>query len=195
MTVGLVLAAGASSRMGQPKALIELDGRTFIESICATLWSAGLDDIIVVAGAEADRIVAAVPAPARTVIARDWQRGMRASLRAGLGAAGPGPVMLTHVDRPRIAAATLAQLLDAASPDAVTVPYHGGEPGHPVVLPAAIRHRLDRDDDTPLRDVIAAFGIRRVDIDDPGILLNVNTPADLARLAGLDPVADADCGR
>ncbi|MCB9528596.1 MAG: nucleotidyltransferase family protein [Myxococcales bacterium] len=176
---GLILAAGASSRMGRPKALCQLGGETFVARLVDALAAAGCREVVVVLGAHADRIRPAIPGRARVIHAAEWRRGMRASLRAGLAALPPGPVLLTHVDRPLVAPATLAALVAARG---LVIPTHHGAPGHPVRLPASLRPRLLCGDDTPLRDILARACPRHLECDDPGVTHNVNTPADLARL-------------
>ncbi len=95
----------------------------------------------------------------------------------------PGPVILTHCDRPLVRMSTLSRLA-AVSDDAVWVPHHRGRPGHPVRLPGYLRNRLLAPDDVPLR---ALLGVTRaLHVDDPGVLVNVNTPDALARLRGFE---------
>ncbi len=178
MTAGLVLAGGAAARMGGfPKAHLRLGGETFLARLVRLFAAAGCDPIAVVEGAH--RLD--VPAPAFGVAAPDWARGMRASLRAGLAALPPGPVLLTHADRPLVAPATLRALLDAPR-GRPAIPVHAGAPGHPVRLPAALRARLLEDDDTPLRDVLAACDVIHLIVEDPGVLLDVDSPAEYEAL-------------
>ncbi|MCA9537378.1 MAG: NTP transferase domain-containing protein [Myxococcales bacterium] len=182
---GLILAGGASTRMGRPKALLCIEGETFMARLVRLFAAAGCDPIAVVVGADAAVLAPAVPAPAFAVHAIDWAAGMRASLRAGLAALPPGPVLLTHVDRPIIDPTTLATLV-AATTNRPVIPTHRGEPGHPVRLPAGLRARLLEADDTPLRELLAAAPALTLPVDDPGVLLNLNTPADFAAVTGID---------
>lgn len=176
-TVGLVLAAGASSRMGRPKALLRLGGRTFVEHICLALRRAGCAEVVVVVGAHADRIGPAVPGFARVVVNSGWSAGMRSSLRVGLRALPPQRVVLTHVDRPWVADETLSALV-ASPARGVVVPHVGGRPGHPVRLPPDLRPRLLAGDDRRLDAILAEAGRTALTVSDRGVLLNVNTPAD-----------------
>ncbi len=169
---GLILAGGASSRMGQPKALIEVEGETFLERL-VRLFEPHCEGVWAVVGCHAEAIGGRAPCP--LIEAQDWALGMRASLRAGLQALPPGDVLLTHVDRPDPAPATLAAL--AAAPDLV-VAAHQGRTGHPVRLPASLRARLCEADDTPLRELIEP---RPIELNDPGIHLNLNTPEAVER--------------
>ncbi|MCB9549651.1 MAG: NTP transferase domain-containing protein [Myxococcales bacterium] len=170
--------------MGAPKALAVLDGETFVAGLVRRLLAGGCATVTVVVGADAERVRAAVPAPGRVVVAADWARGMRASLRAGVAACPPGDLLLTHVDRPRVAPATLARLR-AAAPGRAVIPTFEGRGGHPVRLPAGLRPRLLQDDDAPLRTLLG--DALRLPVDDADVRLNLNTPEALAALGGWLP--------
>ncbi|MDV3126910.1 NTP transferase domain-containing protein [Mycobacterium sp. 21AC1] len=132
---GVVLAAGAGSRFGMPKALAG-QGEWLAAAVRA-LHDGGCDDVVVVLGAA----VVDVPAPARAVIAQDWSAGLAASLRAGIGALGTAEyAALQLVDTPDIGADVVRRVLAAASASAsgLARAVYGGRPGHPVVI--ARRH-------------------------------------------------------
>ncbi|GAY18967.1 NTP transferase domain-containing protein [Mycobacterium sp. shizuoka-1] len=134
-SAGVLLAAGAGTRYGMPKALAA-QGQ-WLASAVAALSGGGCDDVVVVLGAA----VVDVPAPARAVIAEDWQQGMSASLRTGLAAAGDADyVVVLTVDTPDIGAAVVDRVLRAArsSPSGIARAGYAGRPGHPVVV--ARRH-------------------------------------------------------
>jgi molybdenum cofactor cytidylyltransferase/nicotine blue oxidoreductase len=81
----LLLAAGAGTRMGRPKALvIDEDGTSWLARGVEVLRSGGCDEVTVVLGAAADEARALVPEEVTVVVATDWAEGMSASLRAGL---------------------------------------------------------------------------------------------------------------
>jgi nicotine blue oxidoreductase len=132
---GVLLAAGAGVRYGTPK-VIAAQGQ-WLRSAVKALSGGGCDDVVVVLGAA----VVDVPAPARPVIAEDWQRGMGASLRAGLAAVPDADyaVVLT-VDTPDIGADVVGRLVDAgrSSQSGIARATYAGRPGHPVVV--ARRH-------------------------------------------------------
>ncbi len=195
MTVAaIVLAAGASSRMGSPKPLLELRGETFLGRILATLATVeGVGDRIAVLGHEAARVRRGVRfAGARAVTCRGWRRGMLASLRCGLRTAlerdaALAAVLVCHVDQPLLRASTHARLLRAfgAGRGDVLVATHAGRRGHPVLLGRPFLDRLLADRWTAsLAEAIEAHARRRVEVPcrDAAITQNVNTREALAGL-------------
>lgn len=130
---GVVLAAGAGSRFGMPKALAG-QGEWLAAAVRA-LHDGGCDDIVVVLGAA----IVDVPAPARAVIAPDWSTGLAASLRAGISALGGADyATLQLVDTPDIGADVVRRVLAAAPASGLARAVYEGRPGHPVVI--ARRH-------------------------------------------------------
>lgn len=182
MIHAVILAGGASTRMGRPKALLVLEGETFVARLVRLFHAAGCAQITVVGGADDAQIRPAVPDRAIYVYAPDWADGMRASLRVGLGATLAGDVLLTHVDRPLMSLKTLTLLTDAAGG---LIPTYDGRGGHPIRLPAALRPRIMQPGDAPLKTMLG--GVPRLAVDDPGLRLNVNTPAAYAELLATRP--------
>lgn len=138
--VGIVLAAGAGSRMGRPKALVhEPDGTSWLVRAVGVLGDGGCDHVRVVLGADADEARPLVPDGAEVVVAQDWAEGQAASLRAGLhdlDTAGVADVaVVTLVDLPDVDAAVVRRVLGAADGRGALVrATYDGHPGHPVVL-------------------------------------------------------------
>lgn len=136
--VGVVLAAGAGSRYGQPKVLAA-EGY-WLERAVAALDRGGCDEVIVVLGAAGADAVE-IPVPGRAVHAPDWSDGLSASLRAGLNAAADGAWAVVHlVDTPDVGADVVRRVLDAAreASSGLARAVYEGRPGHPVVI--ARRH-------------------------------------------------------
>jgi CTP:molybdopterin cytidylyltransferase MocA len=131
---GVLLAAGAGTRYGMPKVLAE-DGE-WLRACVTALADGGCDDVVVVLGAA----MVDVPAPARAVVAEDWERGLSASVRAGLTAIDSGYAVLHAVDTPGVGAHAVRRVLDAArsSSSGLARACYGDRPGHPVVI--ARRH-------------------------------------------------------
>lgn len=144
-TCGLVLAAGAGTRFGGPKALARADdGTPWLALAVAALRAGGCGEVIVVLGAGADAAVSLVPDGVRVVVAEDWAEGLSRSLRAGLAAASaleprPTAAVVVPVDAPELPAAAVARVIGAGDgrDDALARASYGGAPGHPALLGAA----------------------------------------------------------
>lgn len=140
--VGIVLAAGAGTRFGGPKALARADdGTPWVEIACRTLLDGGCKEVIVTLGAGADAAGPLVPGWATTAVVPDWAGGASASLRAGLAAAAgtsADVAVITLVDLPDLPPAAVRRMLGpddgAVGADTLRRAVHGGRPGHPVVL-------------------------------------------------------------
>lgn len=142
---GLLLAAGAGSRMGTPKALVsDADGHWLPRGVAA-LADGGCGAVTVVLGAAADTARPLVPPEAQVVLADDWATGMSASLRAGLAALDPtdADAAVVHlVDLPDVGPAVVRRLVAAVAGPAGSAAVRGalaraayaGIPGHPVLL-------------------------------------------------------------
>lgn len=137
--VGLLLAAGAGSRMGRPKALVaDADGPWLPRSV-RVLRSGGCEAVTVVLGAAADEALPLVAdLGVRVVRAADWEAGMSASLAAGLRALdvpGEEVAALVHlVDLPDVGPAVVSRLLEGAGASSLARAVYDGRPGHPVLL-------------------------------------------------------------
>jgi molybdenum cofactor cytidylyltransferase len=142
---GVVLAAGSSRRMGQPKQLLPLRGRPVLQHVLDACAASRLGEIVVVLGHEAGAIRAAIVLPerARVVVNARHAEGQGGSLACGLGAIGDDAVAAAVVlgDQPDVDTVLIDGVLDAfrAGADTAVRPvWRGGDgsevPGHPVVL-------------------------------------------------------------
>ena len=183
----MVLAAGASKRLGSPKALLAFDGRPALRLVLDALEGAGIRRGVVVVGGDAGALAGVVdPAPLAWVRNPVPETGRMGSVLVGLRALTSGAdILLWPVDRPLASARTVAVLVaerERAAPDEnVIVPEHAGSRGHPVILRAALLPSLvTAYPDANLREVIRASGTRRrgVAIDDPWILFDLDTVGD-----------------
>jgi molybdenum cofactor cytidylyltransferase len=201
MVPGLILAAGRSSRMGRPKALLPCGpgGDSFLGTLVTTLANGGITDLIVVGRprdepleAELARVRAAsaVGIRLRFVENPGAEAGQLSSVLAGLRQAdrpGVRGLLWIPVDMPLIAAATVAQLLavfDASGAPIVRPAYRGAH-GHPVIVARALFDELRRANPSDgARAVVRAHAgsIADVEVDDPGVVVDVDTPEDYARL-------------
>jgi molybdenum cofactor cytidylyltransferase/nicotine blue oxidoreductase len=137
---GLLLAAGAGSRMGMPKALVrDADGAPWLTRAIHTLVAGGCAQVTVVLGAGAEEALPLLEGTGATaVVAADWASGMSASLRAGLSAAEgteAEAVVVTLVDLPDVGADIVRRLLEPVpGPATLRRASYDARPGHPVVL-------------------------------------------------------------
>jgi CTP:molybdopterin cytidylyltransferase MocA len=186
VTAGLLLAAGGGSRLGRPKALVELGGQLLVERGVAVLTAAGCDPVVVVLGAAAAEVRArARLAGALVVDNPDWRTGMGSSLRVGLAAlarAEAADVVVALVDQPGVSAALIRRLVAAPGPAAVAT--YAGQPRTPVRLARAVWPEVAAGaaGDVGARRWLRAHPDRvtLVGCDDLGSPDDIDTPADLA---------------
>jgi len=191
MIRAIVLAAGASSRMGQAKAALPLGttGDTVLARVVRTLLTAGLPSVTVVAGAHIDAVRAAMPAfepRARVVEHLGWAQGQLSSLLAGLAAVDVPQleaVLVTLVDvplvRPESVAAIVHAWRQARAP--IVRPVDGQRHGHPVVFDRSVFDDLRHaDQQVGAKAVFATHASRRLDvaIKDDGAFVDMDTPDD-----------------
>jgi molybdenum cofactor cytidylyltransferase len=188
----ILLAAGESRRMGYPKPLLRLGGRTFIEILAdAILQSA--TRLIVVVGARADVVRGAVPSDPRIVIIENpgYLRGQLSSIKAALPHVSPeaGGALVHLADHPMVRAETFAAVIDGYRrlQKPIAIARYRGRRGHPVLFARELFGELAAaPEDQGARVVVAADPARvaYIDVDDPGVLTDLDTPEDLER-AGL----------
>ena len=193
MIRAIVLAAGASSRMGRPKALLPAGDRSFVGRILGALRLGGAGTAVVVVrpGQQAviDEVVAA---GGRAVVNPRADDGQLSSLIAGLDAVdGPAVdgLLVTLVDVPLIQPDTVTTLIDRAAKSRAPIlrAVHRGRHGHPVIFKRSVFDALRRADPAlGAKAVLRAHAVEDVDVDDPHIADDVDTPEDLDRLFGRD---------
>lgn len=187
----VILAAGKGERLGGvAKALLVSGDRTFLSRIVETARTAGLADAVCVVGPPYGEAVAAAARALglRVVENPDPARGMASSLALGFAAIAAGPAAaawLWPVDHAAVAPATLATLVGALGAHAAARPVHGGRGGHPPLVARTLWAELAGCADRPggARAVLAGADVRDVEVPDPGVVRDVDTRADLARLA------------
>ncbi|NTW66438.1 MAG: nucleotidyltransferase family protein [Nitrospirae bacterium] len=183
----IVLAAGSSRRMGRSKQLLPLGHSPVIRHCLDTIVASGLRDIVVVLGADHDGTAAAISGmPVRTVVNADPQSDMAGSVRLGLRQVDRAStsVLICLADHPLVSSETIMGLVNAhrSSPDSILIPLYQGRRGHPTLFPRkAIEDIFSVE---TLRDVIASRSgsVRTVDVDDEGVVLDLDTTEDYERI-------------
>lgn len=187
MLAAIVLAAGASSRMGTPKALLDHGGEPFLASVLRAAAAAGIERRVAVLGYDADKILRALPLDRVDVVRSEaLEAGPIGSIRAGIAAVANHPVdgvVVWPVDRPRVAVETIRRMVAAFEHTGgpIVVPRFDGRRGHPVIFARALFDELrDAPDTEGARAVVHRDPARviEVDVDDRAILDDINTPAD-----------------
>jgi len=194
MVSAIILAAGMGKRMGnRPKALLTIKESTFLELVVTCCRDGGCDSIVVVTANGMDKIVAlAQTLGAKTTINNDPGLGMFSSVIEGIRVAvienrEKDAVLIHPVDHPTVTFEVTKKLLKAffTKPDNSYIkPVYKGRGGHPVVIDVDTARALLRiSPDKTLRDGFATCAItpHPVDVDDPGVTANCNTPEDLEK--------------
>jgi molybdenum cofactor cytidylyltransferase len=205
MIFGIVLAAGASSRMGHAKAALPLGktGETVVARVVRTLIEGGVPKVVVVAGAHIDAVRHAMPpheSRARVIEHPEWQRGQLSSLLAGLDAIQDPQlegVMVTPVDVPLVSPATVAAVMAAwrRARAPIVRPIEpgalGASParhGHPVIFDRSVFGDLRSASlEVGAKAVFATHKDRvmNVEVTDPGAFEDIDTPEDYQRVIAI----------
>lgn len=182
----VILAAGASTRMGHAKQLLPIAGQPMVRRMAEAVCAAGLDQVIVVVGARAGAVAQALEGqPVELVVNDAWQGGMSTSVRAGIGALRPeiGAVLLVLADQPDLGPELLQKLVARyrSSGAPIVAPYHGGRRGNPVLFDRALFAELEAvEGDRGGRGVVACHQaeLERVQVDDSAAVSDIDTLQD-----------------
>jgi len=191
MIAAIVLAAGASTRMGRQKLLLPMgDGRPLVRVAVEQVLAAGLDDAVVVLGREAEAVgLALAGLPVRTALNPRYAEGQSTSLRAGLDALRPGTdaAVIALGDQPLPDPGVIRRLVAAfrTSSRPVVVPVYRDGRGNPVLFGALLFDEL--------RAVVGDQGGRGVVARDPSRVMEV--PVDAPMPADIDTPEDYDAAR
>ena len=186
MIVAVVLSAGESSRMGRPKALLPIDGQTFIERIVAALKQTTVGKIIVILGHNARELEAKIShLPVQILINTDYKQGQLSSLQLAvrdLQADADCDGILVHlVDHPYLAPALVQEMIRRfyETKKRIIVPKFHGKRGHPVIFSNALFGELLS---APMAEgakaVVNAHRAETLEIDtqEEGIAVDIDTP-------------------
>lgn len=176
----MLLAAGSSSRLGQPKQLVRWDGTTLLRRAAELACAVSEGPVVVVLGAHAERCLPELEGlPLTPVVAPDWHEGMAASLRAGIAAVAHCDAALVLLcDQPQLSHEHLQALCAAWEPGQLVASDYGPHLGPPCVFDRAFfPELLALTGDQGARKLLQRHAPRRVPF--PGGLHDIDTPADL----------------
>lgn len=197
MIPGIILAAGKSSRMGRTKALLPISANeTFLDRVTHTLREAGVEEVIVVVGADAAAVREAAgrsKTPPRVVENPNYENGQLSSLVAGLKTIdrpGVTGALVTLIDVPLVRPATVRTLLQEFKGGAALIvrPASKGRHGHPVIFDRALFDEFRKADPAEgAKEVVRAYAAEQlnVEVDDEGAFIDIDTPEDYRRLTNL----------
>ncbi len=182
----IILAAGESRRMGQPKLLLPLGDKTVIEHAVASMFGSGVDELIVVLGDQAKAVRGILSGlGVKTVVNQDYKRGMSSSLVAGLRAVDPQTqaVLIALGDLPLLRPASVKRLIRAyvSGQHGIVVPVYQGQRGHPVLFDLKYRAALEGlRGDTGAREILTRHpeDVLEVTVSDAGVRRDIDTAED-----------------
>ncbi len=194
----LLLAAGASTRMGQPKQLLPFGGRTLLRHAAETAVATGCAPIVLVTGALHAELVAEIDGlPISAAHNPAWETGMASSIRAGLdaiAAARPAAVLITLTDQPLVTPALLKQLVaqQRQTRAPVVAAAYGDTLGVPAVFDRALLPALQQLQGAQgANRLIASLGPAVGRVPFPASLLDIDTPEQYAALLAASCPSDA----
>lgn len=193
----IVLAAGAASRFGALKQLLPWGCGTLLSQVVDTALSSQAEPVVVVLGHQAEACRAALgKRPVSVVLNPEWEQGQSSSVRTGLATLplNVQAALFLLADQPRVAVATLDALIERyrATLAPVVWPEYAGRRGNPVLFDRSLFPELMRlSQDVGGRALLAdyAASAERVPVDDPGILLDIDTPDDYVRVSSSGPAS------
>ena len=183
---GIILAAGGSARMGEPKQLLSIGGRPMVRRVTESVCAAGLDQVVLVVGANAKAVEETVAGlPVELVLNKGWTAGLSGSLRLGIGALRKEiqAALMVLADQPALTPALLQALIARyrATRAPIVVPYFEGIRGNPVLFDRKLfPDLLAVQGDQGGRALLARHQqqIERVETHDRAVLLDIDTRQD-----------------
>jgi molybdenum cofactor cytidylyltransferase len=190
----ILLAAGTSSRMGQAKQLLPLGSSTVLAQTLEHVRAAAVDEVVLVLGSSAEpirhQLSQTLLAGVKVVVNHSYEQGMATSLRAGLSALNPqsAAALIILGDQPFTLPQTLDRIIQAYrdSGAQIVIPTHQGKRGNPVLLDRSLFSEATAlEGDVGCRAIFGNHleGIVNVEVEDMGILLDIDDREDYERLA------------
>jgi len=191
---GVLLSAGESKRMGQPKALLKFGERSNIENLLDEYLSSQLDKIIVVTGFNGESLKKFIEKKTKDkklkiVINEHYNLGMFSSIQKGIAEISRGGILIGIVDNPFTNSTVIGELIENFSGGEIVIPDYHGKGGHPVIIPFSLREEIlnANPEKTSLKDVFSCHldMIKRIKFEDQTITFDMDTVEDYNRLLSL----------
>jgi molybdenum cofactor cytidylyltransferase len=187
---GIVLAAGESRRMGQPKQLLPFGEGTILERVVDTLLTAGVGEVVVVLGHLEDRVRAVLgDRPVRAVVNASYRQGMLSSVKCGVRAVSAeyDAILIALGDQPHIEGAVVSEVMRAyrAGDAGIVIPHYGDKKGHPIIINLQ-KYReaiTNLPEDAGLNALMQehADDVRLIDVATEDIIRDIDVPDDYTR--------------
>lgn len=203
-TGALILAAGRSSRMGEFKPLLEIDGTSLLEHALALFRNTGVDEIITVIGYRSETLIPIIDrAACRYVVNENYQNGMLSSIQKGVAELKDkcDVFFLLPADIPCVRTATVRQLLERYyenSSALVCYPQFDARRGHPPLIAGSlIDHIISYAGEGGMRGLLRRYEDQAINVPvaDPFLLLDVDTKQDFFRLENELKKHTTECSR
>lgn len=180
----VILAAGESSRMGSPKALLQIKGNTFLQHLVDTVRRAGLENISVVLGHDAENIRSKFPElPVQFIINENYHKGQLSSIQTAIKniPTDVDAILVCPIDRPMVSSGLIQKLISEfiISKPPVVIPTFDAKRGHPIIFSSSLFPEIMRaPNDVGARAVVWAHHNEVVEVltNEEGILINIDTP-------------------
>lgn len=170
----IILAAGASERLGEPKALVDIHGKSLIHILIEKLRKHNLRIIIVT---RSELVSEMNKLGEKIVVNTKPENGRTGSIQCGIKELRSERCLIVPVDRPGFSNETIERLINS---NKTSCPSKNGKGGHPVILSRNdCEEILSRNPSTPLRDIIKPI---KIEVNDEYLHLNIDFPEDLEKL-------------
>ncbi|WP_168188621.1 nucleotidyltransferase family protein [Thermoflavimicrobium daqui] len=189
MHAAILLVAGRSSRMGSLKGLIEWQGKLLVVHQIEQLLKSKIEQMIVVLGYQSEvyqPIISELGSSVTIVWNENWEQGKSSSILKGITALPKDcrSILFVNIDQP-LQFSVVNQLIDSfeQTKSPIHLPIFHGKRGHPLLISCELLPALStiNEEEQGLKKIIRAYqkDIRSVEVDDPHILYNFNTPKDM----------------
>lgn len=179
----IILAAGESRRMGEPKMLLPYKGKTIIEKVIENVLSSNIEKVLVVTGAEHETIINAISESEVTHCYNEqYREGMLSSVKCGFRSLPDNAdcALIFQGDQPFIDSVTINKIINAwkESDKGIAIPVYKGKRGHPILIASKYRNEIENlNTDEGLHALPRKFheDVLEVDTDAPEILRDIDT--------------------